>query len=276
MRVAFLGTGTMGAPMVHNLVKAGHEVTAWNRTRERAEHLGAAVAGAPAEAVEGAEAVVTMLADGEAVAAAMGGVRLSGDQVWWQASTVGLEGTERLAGLAGDAAFVDGPVSGTKQPAEQGALVILASGPADARRRLAPVFDAVGSKVVDLGEEAGEATRMKLVLNTWLVALVEGLSETIALAEALGVDPRQFLEVIDGGPLGPPYAKLKGTAMIERRYDTAFSLKLAAKDARLALAAADAAGVELPAIEATRRSMARAIDRGHGEDDMAAAIEGLR
>jgi 3-hydroxyisobutyrate dehydrogenase len=138
------------------------------------------------------------------------------------------------------------------------------------------VFEAVGSEVVGLGEEAGAATRMKLVLNTWLVALVEGLAESVGLAEALGVDPRQFLEVIDGGPLGPPYAKLKGTAMIERAYDPAFSLQLAAKDAGLALAAAGAAGLELPAIEATRRSMAQAIERGHGEADMAAAIEALR
>src|SRR4051794_5330424 len=145
MRIGFLGTGTMGAPMVRNLVGAGHEVTAWNRTRGRAEGLGAAVAGAPAEAVRGAEAVGTMLADGDAVAAAMEGIDLARDQVWWQASTVGVGGTQRLAALAGDAAFVDGPVSGTKQPAEQGALVILTSGPAPARERLAPVFDAVGS-----------------------------------------------------------------------------------------------------------------------------------
>jgi 3-hydroxyisobutyrate dehydrogenase len=270
MRVAFLGTGIMGAPMARNLVAADHEVRVWNRSREKAEGLGAGVADSPAEAAEGAEVVVTMLADGPVVESVMEDVSLGGDQVWWQASTVGIEPTERLQGMAGEAAFVDGPVLGTKQPAEKGELTVLACGPG--RDRLGPVFDAVAARVVDLGDEVGAGSRLKLVLNAWIVALVEGLAETVAFAEGIGVDPRKFLEVIDGGPLGPAYAQLKGKAMIERSFDPSFTLSLAAKDAGLVAEAAAAAGMELPLPGLVRDQMRKAIDSGHGDKDMAATF----
>jgi 3-hydroxyisobutyrate dehydrogenase len=270
MRVAFLGTGIMGAPMARNLVAADHEVRVWNRSREKAEGLGAGVADSPAEAAAGAEVVVTMLSDGAAVESVMDGVSLEGDQVWWQASTVGMEATEKLHGMAGDAAFVDGPVLGTKQPAEKGELTVLASG--RGRDRLGPVFDAVAARVVDLGDEVGAASRLKLVLNAWIVALVEGLAETLAFAEGIGVDPAKFLEVIDGGAMSPAYAQLKGKAMIARSFDPSFSLALAAKDAGLVADAAAAAGLELPLPGLVRDQMRKAIDAGHGDLDMAATF----
>jgi 3-hydroxyisobutyrate dehydrogenase len=270
MRVAFLGTGIMGAPMARNLVAADHEVRVWNRSREKAEGLGAGVAYSPAEAAAGAEVVVTMLSDGAAVESVMDGVSLEGDQVWWQASTVGMEATEKLHGMAGDAAFVDGPVLGTKQPAEKGELTVLASG--RGRDRLGPVFDAVAALVVDLGDEVGAASRLKLVLNAWIVALVEGLAETLAFAEGIGVDPAKFLEVIDGGAMSPAYAQLKGKAMIARSFDPSFSLALAAKDAGLVADAAAAAGLELPLPGLVRDQMRKAIDAGHGDLDMAATF----
>jgi 3-hydroxyisobutyrate dehydrogenase len=274
MIVTVLGTGIMGAPMVRNLVRAGHEVTAWNRTREKAAELGAAVADSPASAADGADVVITMLAEGDAVAAVMDGVTLGADQVWWQASTVGVEAIARLAGMAGSAAFVDGPVLGTKQPAEQGALTVLASG--SGRERLGPVFDAVSSRVVDLGDAVGTASRMKLVLNAWVVTITEGVAESIALAEGLGLDPRTFLEIIDGGPIGPPYAKLKGTMMIERSFEPSFPLALAAKDARLVAEAAVSVGLDLPLPQAIHAQMTKAIEAGHGEEDMAATIWAAR
>jgi 3-hydroxyisobutyrate dehydrogenase len=267
--------------MARNLAGAGLEVRAHNRTRERAEPLaehGVTVAGSPAEAVEGADVVVTMLSDGAAVEAVTGGLAFGEGSVWAQMSTVGLEATERLAARAAEAgaAFVDAPVLGTKAPAEQGKLIVLAAGRPEARERCAPVFDAVGAKTVALGDEPGAGTRMKLVLNTWLLALVEGLAESVALAERLGVDPAAFLEIIDGGPLGPPYAKMKGTMMIERSYEPSFPLALAAKDAGLALDAAAASGLELPALRAIRAQLEKAVEQGHGDADMAAAVEASR
>jgi 3-hydroxyisobutyrate dehydrogenase len=270
MRIAVLGTGIMGAPMARNLADADHEVRVWNRSPEKAEGLGGQVVDSPAAAADGAEVVITMLSDGDAVESVMDGVTLTGDQIWWQSSTVGAEATERLAALAGDAAFVDGPVLGTKLPAEKGELTVLASGPG--RERLTEVFDAVAARVVDLGDEIGAGSKLKLVLNSWIVALVEGVAETIAFAEGIGVDPRKFLEVIEGGPMGPPYAKLKGTAMIDRSFEPSFTLSLAAKDAALVADAAEKAGLELPLPALVRDQMRKAIDAGHGDEDMAATF----
>lgn len=273
MRVALLGTGTMGAGMARNLLAAGHEVHAWNRTRERAEPLaadGAVVHDTPAAALDGADALVTMLADGDAVAAATDGLPV-GDVPWAQMSTVGIDETAAFAARA-PGAFADAPVLGSKPAAEQGELMILASG---AVERCAPVFEAVG-RTIDLGDEPGAGTRMKLVLNHWVIALVEGVAETVLLAEALGLDPRRFLEIIEGGALGPPYAQLKGMNMIERTYDPTFSLKLAHKDAGLIAAAAESAGADLPLVRVALERMAAAIEAGHGDDDFSATVEAGR
>jgi len=264
-KVAFLGTGIMGAPMARHLAGAGHEVRAWNRTPEKAEGLGASVAGSPAEAVEGADVVVTMLSDGPAVAQVMDGITLRDDQLWWQASTVGVDWIARL----GDR-LVDGPVLGTRQPAEDGKLTVLVSGPG--RDQLADVFEPVSVKVVDLGKEIGTGTRMKLVLNTWVLALVEGLAETIALAEGLQIDPQQFLDIITGGLMDTPYAHMKGKQMIERSFPPSFPLALAAKDAGLVADAAREAGLDLPLPGLIRDQMGKAVEAGHGEEDLAATF----
>jgi 3-hydroxyisobutyrate dehydrogenase len=268
-RIAFLGTGIMGGPMARNLARAGHEVTAWNRTSSKAEGLGATVARSPAEAVEGAEFVITMLADARAVEATMEGVELTADQVWWQCSTIGIEAVERLADQT-SAQFVDGPVLGTKGPAEQGALTVLASGPG--RGRLDEVSEPVAAKVWDLGDGVTAGTRMKLVANSWVLSLVEGLAQTIALAEGLGSDPRTFLEIIDGGPMFAPYAKLKGDAMIERSFEASFPLALAYKDAGLMLDAARDAGLDLSLPALIRDQMGKATEAGHGHKDMSATF----
>jgi 3-hydroxyisobutyrate dehydrogenase len=271
MKIGFVGAGIMGAPMARNLAEAGHEVRLWNRTREKAEAVdGVTVVDSAADAAEGADAVITMLSDGDAVESVA--PDFVGDGVLWlQMSTVGIEATEKLAGSASEsgATFVDAPVLGTKQPAEKGELVVLASGPKDALSTASPVFDAVAAKVVSLGD-AGEGTRLKLVLNSWLVALVEGLAETIAFAESIGVDPKLFLETIDGAPMGTPYAQLKGKAMIAREFPPAFPLSLALKDARLVRQAAEQAGIDLPLVETVERQFARAEEAGHGDEDMAA------
>ena len=275
MRVAVLGTGIMGAPMARNLAAAGHDVRAWNRSAEKAEGIdGVEAVREIAEAVRGAEAVVTMLSDAGAVEAVVRDAlpHLDGS-VLVQMSTIGPEATARLAEEVQP--FVDAPVLGTKAPAEQGKLIVLASGPEDQRERLAPVFDAIGAKTLWLGE-AGAGSRLKLVLNTWLLALTEGLAEAIALAEALDVDPQTFLDTIDGGPLGVPYANLKGKLMIEGDFPPSFPLELALKDARLALAAADEQGLRLGALAAVAEQMQRAVDAGHGKADMAATIHASR
>src|SRR4051794_14045514 len=241
MRIAFRGTGTMGAPMARHLLAAGHDVAVWNRTRAKAEPLaehGARVADTAAEAAVGAEALVTMLADGGAVADAVTQAAPAPGTLWWQASTVGIAGIEALDLLARERGLtlVDAPVLGTKAPAEEGKLVVLASGPGAALDRCAPLFDAVGSRTMRVGE-AGAATRLKLVCNLWVLAVTTGLAETITYAEGLDVDPAQFLEAIAGGALDIGYAKLKGPGMIAGELPVAFALAMALKDADLMLEA---------------------------------------
>jgi 3-hydroxyisobutyrate dehydrogenase len=190
-------------------------------------------------------------------------------------STVGVAATDELAALADSAGvpFVDAPVLGTRQPAEQGTLTVLASGPDDVRERCAPVFDAVGARTLWLGD-AGAATKLKLVANSWVLAVTNGVAESIALANALGVDPERFLEAISGGALDLPYAHAKGGAMIKGEYPASFSATLAAKDARLVL---DAAGehADLRGIAAALAHLEAAEQAGHGEDDMAALYTGV-
>jgi 3-hydroxyisobutyrate dehydrogenase len=284
--VAVLGTGIMGAPMARHLVRAGFDVRVWNRTAEKAAPLaddGATVCMTPAEALQDAEFLLTVVADADAVESsvtrddALRKAATGGDLVWVQASTVGINGTQRLAALAAEAGvgFVDAPVLGTRQPAEQGALTVLASGPEQLRERCQPLFDSYGAKTVWVGE-GDRATRLKLVMNSWVLALNTATAEAMALAAGLGLDPKRFLDTIDGGPLDVPYAHVKGEAMIRRDFPTAFPVEGAAKDARLIVEAAAEAGVRMRVADAVVEQMQAAVDAGHGREDMAAVWNVVR
>jgi 3-hydroxyisobutyrate dehydrogenase len=282
-KVAVLGTGIMGAAMVRNLLSGGMEVRVWNRSREKAEPLeedGAEVADSPADAARGADFLLTMLADAAVIEEAVAGdvlPALDEGAVWLQMSTVGEDGSGRLAEIASEhgVPYVDAPVLGTKQPAEQGQLVVLASGPEGAREKSERVFDAVGSKTIWLGE-AGTGSRLKLVINNWIVGLLGVLAETVAFANTIGVDPSRFLETIEGGPLGLPYAQLKGNMMIEEDFPTSFSANLARKDAGLVLGTAEAHDLQMPIARAVAARFDEAIRAGHGEEDMAAVYRATR
>jgi 3-hydroxyisobutyrate dehydrogenase len=277
--IAVLGTGTIGLPVARNLARAGFTVRAWNRTRSRAEPLendGVLVVASPGEAVSDADFIVTFLADGPSVEEVMGEAapETRDGATWIQSSTVGVSATERLAALASehDLVFVDAPVLGTKEPAEKGELVVFASGPDEAKERCEPVFEVTGKATRWLGE-AGMGTRFKLVVNTWLLAAVEGAAEAISLARALGIDPNEFLDAVAGGPMDMAYLQLKGRLMIEGSFEPSFKAALAEKDAGLVLEAAERSDLELPLVEAVRAAFAQAIELGHGDEDMAAVIE---
>jgi len=274
--IAVIGAGgTMGRPIARNLARAGFEVRAWNRTPERMAPLadeGIKVSASQAEAVEGAGLVLTVLSDADAVASSMAGV-LDGagpDTIWLQMSTIGIAGTEHCAQLAKETGvvFVDAPVLGTKAPAEKGELVVLASGPDGARARLEPLFEAIGKRTMWLGE-AGTGSRLKVVVNSWILALVEGVAETIALAEGIDLRPELFLEAIAGGPMDVPYAQMKGEAMIERDFEPSFKLRLASKDAALVEEAVQRHGLDLPLVATIRRRLEDGVE-AHGDEDMAA------
>jgi 3-hydroxyisobutyrate dehydrogenase len=281
--VAVLGTGIMGSGMARNLVGAGLDVTVWNRNADRArplEDVGARVATDPAEAVAGADVVVTMLFDADATAEVIESAlpALAPGAVWLQTGTVGLEGTARLAELADrhDVDFLDAPVLGTRQPAEQGTLTVLVGGPDALREKAAPVFDAIGSRTVWVGERPGDGHRLKLVANSWVATVTAGTAQAVALAEALGLDPRQFLEVISGGPLDLPYAQLKGKAMIADEFPTSFAVNGVVKDLGLIAAAMREADVHDGVVEAVATAFRTADAAGHGDDDMAAVVHAFR
>lgn len=268
---ALLGTGIIGAGMAANLSRAGIPLRLWNRTREKAEGLGGTVCGSAAEAVQGATVVVTALADGPTVDAVIRDAAPAPGLVWMQSATVGLEWCERLAATAEELGlvYVDAPVLGTKGPAEAGQLTVLASGPDAAREVLGPVLDAVSAKVLWLGD-AGAGSRLKLVCNSWVLTVVEGVSEALTLSRALGLAPDAFLQAVAGSAVDAPYVQLKGKAMLAGDFDAQFPLWGAAKDAGLISDAAKATGVDLAVVEAVRDHFARAMAAGYGDLDMAA------
>jgi len=281
LTVSVLGTGIMGAAMARNLARAGHTVRAWNRTRAKAEPLtadGAQVTDSPAEAVRGADVVLTILYDGPAALAVMreAAPALRPGAAWVQSTTAGVEAIGDLAAFARDhdLAFYDAPVLGTRQPAEAGLLTVLAAGPVEGRKAVEPVFDAVGARTLWTGEDgaAGSATRLKLVANSWVLAVTAATGEVLALAQALGVDPHNFFDLIAGGPLDMGYLKAKAELVLGDRLSPAqFAVATAAKDARLIVEAGQNHGVRLDVAAASAERLERAAAQGHADEDMVAA-----
>ncbi|MFE3253278.1 NAD(P)-dependent oxidoreductase [Streptomyces sp. NPDC059209] len=279
LEVAVLGAGIMGAAMARNLCRTGHAVRIWNRTRAKAEPLaadGARIADSPADAVRGADVVLTMLYDGPAVLEAMTAAApgLRPGTVWLQSTTVGLEGLAPIAELADThgLVFFDSPVLGTRGPAEQGKLVVIAAGPEDARETVTSVLEAVGDRTLWVGGDgaSGAATRLKLVCNSWVLTLTHGAAEALALAKGLGVDPRGFLDAVAGGGLDCGYLRAKSAAILDDDYTPSFALGTAVKDAGLVVSAGEAEGLRLDVAEAGAKRFARAEAMGHGARDMAA------
>lgn len=276
--VAVLGTGIMGAAIARNLQKNGFQTTAWNRTYAKATPLaesGVKVQELAADAVRGAAIVVTMLKDGPAVLDAMRAALpgLAKGTVWIQASTVGVAASEQLAAFADEhgLAFYDAPVQGTKGPAEQGQLVIIASGAQAHRAEIQPVFDAIGKRTLWVAEEPGVSSKLKLALNSWVLALTHGVAESLSIAKGLGVDPALVVDVVKGGPLDNLYFQLKSAAIMADDYATTFSVANAAKDAELVVQAARDAGIKVDTVEAGLERFQRALQAGHGDKDMAAS-----
>lgn len=279
--IAVLGTGTMGAPMARNLLRAGFGVRVWNRTVAKAAALaadGAQPARTAAAAAANADVLITMLADGAAVEQVTAGPTgalsvLRPGAIWIQMSTVGVQWCDRLAELADchGVRYVDAPVSGSAGPAARGELEILASAADSARVLAEPIFDVLGRRTVWLPRR-GDGSRLKLALNNWLAVLVEGIAETLTFVGALGLDPHVMLASITGGPLASEYALAKGLAMLDRDFAPGFPLRRAAKDAELALHAADQHAVHLPLTDALLPRWRAAIANSHGGDDVASAV----
>lgn len=276
--VAVLGAGTMGAAMAANIAKAGMGVRVWNRNLDRAAPLadiGATVCASPAEAANGADVVLTTLANEQIVAQVMDQARpgLVASTIWLQCCTVSPEGSRRLLDQARrlSVGYVEAPLLGTKEPAVAGTLTILAaSGDPHARERVRPVLDAVGKRTVWL-DDVGQPSSLKLAYNAWVLATVEGVAESLTLAVALGVDPALVVDVIRGSDLNSGYVQTKGLQMItDDLDDPSFPLEAAAKDAALITDSARGAGLRLGIAETVRERLQLANRHGLGRADVAA------
>jgi 3-hydroxyisobutyrate dehydrogenase len=277
--VAVIGTGIMGAAMARNLVAAGMDTRVWDRSASATAPLGdagALVAASARDAVQDAGVVITMLPTAGVVDSVMfgGGVAgaLADGCVWAQMGTIGVAAThaaaDRLAAERPGVMFVDAPVSGSKGPAEQGQLLILASGPAAAMDPVRPVFDVLGRKTVWLGA-AGQGSQVKLIVNAYMSILIEGMAETMELADRLGIGHQQLAEVIEGGPLDAPIADAKFRKMDRGDFTAEFPLEWALKDVDLAIGAAR--GDTPPLLAALSGQWHTAVAAGHGRQDVSAA-----
>lgn len=273
--------GAMGAGMAQSLLREDIEVTVWNRTVERSEPLaddGATVALDPTAAVADADVVVAMLFDAASTLELMATVlpAMKQDAVFVQCATVGVDGAARTAALAAEhgIAFLDCPVLGTKAPAEQGKLVMLASGDPALRERVQPAFDAMAAKTIWVGDELGLGSKLKLVCNAWIATLAAAVGQSLALAKGLGVDQQLMLDAFDGAAAGSPYLQMKGKAIVESSFAPQFSVDGVRKDTGLIRDAIEAAGLSTVLVDGVRAAFDAASEAGHGGDDMAAVYFG--
>lgn len=282
-RVALLGTGIMGAGMAERLLDEGFKVDVWDRTPASAARLaerGATAHEQPAGATRVAEVVVTMLATPAALTDVMlrqdALAAMRPDSIWAQMGTVGVEATEDLIATVAkrrrDVAFVDAPVSGTREPARNGQLTILASGPDRAHATLEPLFNALGQRVMWLGP-AGLGTRLKLVLNTWLAFEVEAVAEASAAADRLGVPYDSLLAAVSGGPLASGTALARLAKIKNSDHSPQFPLEWALKD--LDLTAAATGPEATPVARAIAERWRILVAQGAGRLDVSAARLGL-
>jgi len=281
--VAVLGTGTMGHGMAKSALRAGIPTIVWNRTaastRDLAD-LGAEVAETAADAAARAGIVITMVTDADAVlslATEQGMLdALAPGAIWAQMSTIGIAGSERVVQLVEarrtDVLLLDAPVSGSKEPAEQGQLLIFASGPDDARARVTPVFDALGQRTIWVGP-LGAGSRLKLVNNTLLAFTAEGLGASIALAQRLSVETETVIDALDGGPLVSTWESAKLQRIARGDFSPQFPLTLALKDVHLALESVDAGRFE--SLASLAREWERAVGQGLGDQDVTVVARAL-
>lgn len=280
MKVGFIGLGSMGAPIAGNLLAAGHALTVYNRTPERAKELvaqGARVVASPARAAMGAEALVTMLSDDQAVVATVfdGGVikALSRGAVHVSMSTISPALSRRLAAAhqAAGEAYVAAPVFGRPDAAAAKRLWVVAAGTTEALAAARPILEAVGQEVIVVGDDPAAANVVKIAGNFLLASAIEAIGEAFALVRKHGIDPIRFLEIVNGKVLRSPIYESYGALIAAERYEPAgFKLKHGLKDVRLALEAGDEVAAPLPLASLMRDHYLSAVARGWEDIDWAA------
>ncbi len=276
MRVAFLGLGIMGRPMAANLVKAGHEVTVWNRTPKDVE--GAKTAASPADAARGAEVVWMCVSDTKAVESLLFGPQgveasLADGMVVVDSSTISptatLKFSDRLRSRG--VSYVDAPVTGSKVGAESGTLIFIVGGDEGVVEKLRPLFSAMGKVFFRMGDTSkGQAA--KLAMNLQIALIYEGFAEALTLATKLGVSAETMMPLIQASMVKSGVVEYKAPFVLKRDFSPNFPLRLMYKDIKLALEAAKEARVKLPGLETVEEVYEVAVEDGHQDEDYAATL----
>jgi 3-hydroxyisobutyrate dehydrogenase-like beta-hydroxyacid dehydrogenase len=282
MRIGFLGLGTMGEPIANNLRKAGHDLTVWNRTAEKASHIvakGGKLARTARECASGQDLVFTCLADEKALEAVLEGADgalagLAKGDVLVDLSTAGTRSARAVAKRAADRGvqFVSAPILGSKTAAEQAQIVLLAGGPGAAREKVRPALHAVSARIIELDDPV-QAALMKLCVNAVGGAMIAGFGEALALGASGGLPIWKIVEVIQASPFHSPLFLVKGELVEKQDWAPRFAVSLAEKDQRLAQEAAGDQGAKAPISEAVRRLLSEAVESGRGEKDVAAVAD---
>lgn len=281
MKIGFIGLGNMGMSMVRNLLRAGHELVVWNRTRSRAEALGkegAKVADTPAAAASNAEVLVTMLADDVAVETVVFGQdgilnALPPDATHASMSTISPTLSRRLAEAhrAAGQKYIAAPVFGPAQAAEEGKLWIVAAGPAEAIAHCRPILSSLGQGIIEVSEDVAAANVVKLAGNFLFAAIIEALAEVFVLLRKHSLDPAQFLEFMNGNIIRSPTYERYGKRILDEGYEPpSFRLRHALKDLRLVLGAAEEVAAPMPLASLIHDHYLSALARGWGEIDWTA------
>jgi 3-hydroxyisobutyrate dehydrogenase-like beta-hydroxyacid dehydrogenase len=278
MNIAFIGLGNMGHAIAGNLIKAGHQVTVWNRTRSKAEQLDARVADNPADAARHCEAVITMLADDHAVESVAFGREgfldsLPAAATHISMSTISVNLSRRLhqAHTEHKQQYVSAPVFGRPVAAAGAKLFIVAAGPAAAVQKCEPLFNVMGQRTFTIGTDPVQANVIKLSGNFLIANIIESLGEAVALTRKYGVAPDTFIDFLTNSLFNAPVFKTYGDLVAKEQFEPAgFKLRLGLKDIRLVLAAADAEEVPLPSASAIHDHFLAALGHGMGELDWSA------
>jgi len=280
MNVTILGTGIMGSAVAGTLVRAGHEVTVWNRTAAKAAPLadvGAHVSPDAAGAVGGADVVLSIVFDTDAVLDVLdeAGAALPDGAVWAQATTIGVDGTKEVAARAAELGvpLVEAQMLGTRGPAARGELTILTAGDPALVDRVRPVLEAMSAKALHVGDAVGCASALKLACNAWLATITAGAAQSLALATAQGLDPQLFLDAISGTATDCTYAHLKADHMLSSDLAPTFTVDALRKDVGLMIHTARATGTTVTLLDALDRVLGVTSLDGHGKEDVAAVYD---
>lgn len=284
MRIGWIGLGNMGIPMAKNLINSRYDLTVYNRTKEKADsliELGAKLLENPKEVVENADIIITMVSDDQAVKeiyTSSDGILagLTSGKTVIDMSTISPNTSREIAELCNEKGvkMLDAPVSGSVKPAEEGTLVILVGGDSKTYNQCKPIFDILGKASFHLGEN-GAGSEAKLAINTLLGIYIQGIAETVLLAEKSGIPRETMMEIISLSAVGSPISAIKTKSIINDQYPAAFALKHASKDLGLAVDMAKEMNINLPLMNTAESSFREAAKEAYGELDIMAILSYL-